>query len=81
MNLIVFLLVGAVAGWLAGMIMKGRGFGALGNILIGIVGAVIGGLLFRLLGLAALGLLAQIISATVGALILLWAIRHIRRKA
>jgi uncharacterized membrane protein YeaQ/YmgE (transglycosylase-associated protein family) len=50
-NLVIFLLIGAVAGWLAGMLVRGGGFGLLGNIVIGILGAVVGGLLFGLLGL------------------------------
>ena len=54
-NLIIFLAIGALAGWLAGNIMKGRGFGVIGNILVGIVGAVLGGFVFSLLGLAAGG--------------------------
>ena len=49
-SLIIFLAIGAVAGWLAGLIMKGRGFGLLGNIIVGIIGAVVGGFLFGLLG-------------------------------
>ncbi len=55
MNLILFLIIGGVAGWLAGLIMKGRGFGILANIGIGIVGSFLGGFVFRLLGLAAQG--------------------------
>ena len=50
MGLIIFLVIGALAGWLAGTLMKGRGFGLLGNIFVGIVGAVIGGFMFDLLG-------------------------------
>ena len=80
MNLILFLIIGALAGWLAGQIMKGRGFGVLGNILVGVVGAVIGGFLFRLVGLAAFGLVAELIMATVGAVILLWAVGMIKRS-
>jgi len=55
MNFILFLIIGALAGWLAGQIMKGRGFGVIGNILVGVVGAFIGGFLFRVLGFAAFG--------------------------
>jgi uncharacterized membrane protein YeaQ/YmgE (transglycosylase-associated protein family) len=72
MQFILLLIIGALAGWLAGQIMKGPGFGAIGNIVVGVVGAFIGGLLFRLLGFAAFGLAAQLIMATVGAIILLW---------
>ena len=72
MHFVWFLIIGAIAGWLAGQIMKGRGFGLLGNLVIGIVGAFIGGFLFRLVGLAAYGLLGSLIMALVGAIVLLW---------
>jgi uncharacterized membrane protein YeaQ/YmgE (transglycosylase-associated protein family) len=52
-NLILFLVIGGVAGWLAGLFMKGRSFGILGNIVIGVIGAFIGGFVFGLLGLSA----------------------------
>ena len=64
-----FLLIGALAGWLSGVIIKGRGFDALGNVLVGIVGAFLGGLLFGILGIHASGLLGQLIFATLGALL------------
>ena len=63
-GLIVFLAIGAVAGWLAGRIMQGQGFGLVGNILIGIVGSLIGGYVFALLGISAGGLIGSIITAT-----------------
>jgi len=80
MNLIYFLIIGAIAGWLAGQIMKGSGFGAIGNIVVGVVGALIGGFLFRLLGFLPMGLIAQLISATVGAVILLWLAGYLTKK-
>ena len=55
MNVIWFLLIGAVAGWLAGQVMKGRGFGVVGNIIVGVIGAVLGGYLFGVLCLSAGG--------------------------
>jgi len=70
-SLIIFLAIGAVAGWLAGSIMKGGGFGLVGDIIVGIVGAVIGGWL---------GLIGAIITATVGAVVLLFII-HLIKKA
>ena len=79
MNLIWFLLIGAVAGWLAGQIMKGGGFGLLGNIVVGVVGAVLGGFLFGLLGLAAFGLIGRLITATVGAVVLLYIVSVIKK--
>lgn len=79
-SLIVFLLVGAIAGWLAGLLVKGYGFGLLGNILVGIVGAFIAGWLFPQLGLSlGGGIIAAIIHAMIGAVILLLIIRLVRR--
>lgn len=78
--LIIFLIIGAIAGWLAGLIVKGYGFGLLGNIVVGIIGAFIAGLLFPALGLAfGGGILAAIIHATIGAVILLVLIRLVKR--
>lgn len=74
-----FLLIGALAGWLSGMIVKGRGFGPLGNILVGIVGAFLGGLVFGLVGISANGLLGQLIFATLGALLFVWLLRFIKQ--
>ena len=70
--LLIFIVIGAVAGWLAGVIMKGGGFGLLGNIVVGIIGGVGGGFLFRLLAIAAGGLIGSIVTATVGAVVLLF---------
>ncbi|MGV3002294.1 GlsB/YeaQ/YmgE family stress response membrane protein [Vibrio sp.] len=78
MNIIMFLIIGAIAGWLAGQIMKGSGFGAIGNIVIGIVGSVIGGFTFSLLGLSSGGLIGSLVTATVGAVILLYISRLIK---
>lgn len=78
-NLIVFLAIGALVGWLAGTIVKDRGFGLLGNIVVGIVGAVLGGFIFGLLGITTGGLLGAIIMATIGAVILLYAINLIKK--
>jgi uncharacterized membrane protein YeaQ/YmgE (transglycosylase-associated protein family) len=79
MSILIFLAIGAVAGWLAGVIMKGGGFGLLGDIVIGIIGAVIGGWLFGMLGIAAGGLVGAIITATVGAVVLLFIVRLIKK--
>ena len=79
--LLIFVIVGAIAGWLAGQIVKGYGFGLLGNIVVGIVGALIAGLLFPRLGfnLGAGVIIGSIIYATIGAVILLLVIRLIKR--
>lgn len=72
--LLVFLAIGAVAGWIAGLLMKGKGFGLAGNIVVGIVGALIGGFLFGLLGIHAGGFLGSIVMATIGAVLLIWVV-------
>jgi uncharacterized membrane protein YeaQ/YmgE (transglycosylase-associated protein family) len=79
-SLIVWLIIGAVAGWLAGLIVKGFGFGLIGNIVVGIVGAFVAGFLFPRLGITiGSGIVATIIHATIGAVILLVIIGLIRR--
>lgn len=78
--LLVLLIIGAIAGFLAGLIVKGYGFGVVGNIVVGIVGALLGGWLLPRLGLFAGGdLIGQIITATIGAVILLVLIGVLRR--
>lgn len=79
MNIVWFVLVGLVAGWLAGILMKGGGFGVLGDIVVGIIGALIGGFLFSALGVSAGGLLGAIIVATIGAVVLIFLLRLIKR--
>jgi uncharacterized membrane protein YeaQ/YmgE (transglycosylase-associated protein family) len=78
-GLVVYLAIGAVAGWLAGNIMKGGGFGLLGNIVVGIIGASIGGFVFGLLGVSAGGLIGSIVTATAGAGILLFLVGLIKK--
>ena len=69
---IVFLVIGAVAGWLAGQILKGGGFGVIGNIVVGILGALLGGWLFKVLKISIGGeWVGPIVTATVGAVVLL----------
>ena len=78
--LIVLIVVGAIAGWLAGIIVKGMGFGLVGNIIVGIVGALIGSWLLGYLGVyIGGGLLGSIINATIGAVILLFVISLVKR--
>ncbi|MBB6013742.1 putative membrane protein YeaQ/YmgE (transglycosylase-associated protein family) [Aquamicrobium lusatiense] len=78
-GLIVFLIVGAIAGWLAGLIVKGYGFGLLGNIVVGIVGAFIAGWLLPKVGIViGGGVIANIINALIGAIILLLLIRVVK---
>jgi uncharacterized membrane protein YeaQ/YmgE (transglycosylase-associated protein family) len=78
--ILIMLVVGAVAGWLAGLIVRGAGFGLIGDIIIGIVGAFIAGWLFPRLGIHLMsGIVGSILNATIGAVILLLVIRLIRR--
>ncbi len=79
-SLIVLLLVGVIAGWLAGKIVRGSGFGLIGDIVVGVVGAFIGAWTFGALGIfIGMGIIGAVISATVGAVILLAIIRLIKR--
>ena len=78
--ILIVVIIGAIAGWLAGLIVKGVGFGLLGNIVVGIVGALIAGWLLPRLGIAiGGGTIAAIINATIGAVILLVILGLIRR--
>ena len=79
-GLIMFLVIGAVAGWLAGKLMRGGGFGLIGNIAIGIIGAVIGGFVFGMLGITATGLIGSIVTATAGAVLLLFLVDLIKKS-
>jgi uncharacterized membrane protein YeaQ/YmgE (transglycosylase-associated protein family) len=80
--LIIWLLIGAIAGWLAGQVMKGGGFGLVGDIIVGIVGAFIAGELFPRLGFSlGGGIVGTIIAAAIGACLLLFIIRLVRRGA
>ena len=80
MEFVTFILIGLVAGWLAGQLVKGGGFGAIGDIVVGVVGALLGGVLFRSLGVSGGGgLLGSIIVATIGAVVLIFILRLIQR--
>lgn len=79
-SLLVFIIIGAIAGWLAGLIVKGFGLGLVGNIVVGIVGALIAGWLFPRMGFAiGDGIFASIIHATIGAVILLVLIKLVKQ--
>ena len=81
MEFVWFILVGLVAGWLAGVVMKGGGFGIIGDIIVGILGSLLGGFLFRSLGISAGGgLVGAIIVATIGAIVLIFILRLIKRE-
>ena len=74
-----FLLVGALAGWITGLITKGRGFGLAGNIIVGIIGAFLGGFCLGLLGISAHGLIGQLIFAVLGSVFFVWLLGFIRK--
>jgi uncharacterized membrane protein YeaQ/YmgE (transglycosylase-associated protein family) len=78
MHLIWFLIIGLVAGWLAGQIMKSGNRGPIVDLVVGVVGALLGGFLFELLGVSAGGLLGSLITATVGAVLLIAILRKLR---
>ena len=81
-EIIVWLVIGAIAGWLAGLIMKGYGFGLIGNIVVGIIGAVIAGWLLPRIGFVLVGgIVAAIINAVIGAVILLFVIGLFKKAA
>ena len=80
MTILAVLVIGAIAGWLAGLIVRGAGFGLIGNIVVGIIGALVAGWLLPRLGVVlASGTLGQIIDATVGAVIVLVILSLVRR--
>jgi uncharacterized membrane protein YeaQ/YmgE (transglycosylase-associated protein family) len=76
MGLLWFVIIGAIAGWLAGQFMRGHGFGLLGDIVVGVIGAFFGGYLFRSTGVAVGGgLIGSLIVAFIGAVVLLFVVR------
>ena len=79
MNFIWYVLIGLCAGWLAGQLVKGGGFGVVGDIIVGVIGALLGGYLFSLFGVSTGGgLLGSLIVATIGAIVLLFGIRLVK---
>ncbi len=79
MGFLTWIIVGLIAGWLAGQVMKGGGYGVLVDIILGILGGIIGGWVFGLLGLHAGGLIGTIIVSFVGAVILVWITRLLKK--
>ncbi len=80
MHIIIWLIVGAIAGWLAGKVVRGGGFGLIGDIIVGIIGSLIAGWLLPHLGIAlGTGFIRQVIDAFIGAVILLLILRLVRR--
>lgn len=80
MTLIIWLIIGGLAGWLAGNFMKaGRPYGLIGDIILGILGGIAGGWLLGLLGLGASGLIGSFVTAFIGAVVLIWIVRKIKK--
>ncbi len=79
-GIIIWLVIGAVAGWLAGQIVKGGGFGLVGDIIVGIIGSVIGGWIFGTYVVGMPGIIGAIIGSTIGAVVLLFVISLVRRR-
>lgn len=79
MDLLWFLIIGLVAGWLAGQLTKGGGFGLIGDLIVGVIGALLGGWLLGELGFNLVGRLGALITATVGAIVLVLLLRLIKR--
>ena len=79
MGIIYFLVIGLISGWLAGVLTRGGGFGIIGDIIVGILGAIVGGHVLGWFGIYSYGLVGSICTAVVGAVILLWLIRLIKR--
>ena len=78
-GLVWFLIIGLIAGWLAGKVMRGGGYGIVGDMIVGVIGALLGGWLFGLLGISAGGLIGAIITAFIGAVVLIAILRALRR--
>ncbi|HTN68236.1 MAG TPA: GlsB/YeaQ/YmgE family stress response membrane protein [Dysgonamonadaceae bacterium] len=74
-----FIIIGILAGFIAGRLMRGGGFGIVVNLVVGIIGAVLGGWIFGLLGIVAGGIIGSLVTATVGAIVLLWIVSLFRR--
>ena len=79
MNLVWFLLIGLCAGWLAAKLVKGGGYGLVGDLVVGVIGALLGGWLFGLLGISASGMFGSLVTAVVGAIVLIFLLRVLRR--
>jgi len=78
-DILPFIVIGLIAGWLAGVLVRGGGFGILGDIVVGVLGAVIGGYVFGRFAIGGSGILGEILIATAGAVLLIFLLRLIRR--
>jgi len=80
MEFLWFVLIGLAAGWLAGRIMKGGGFGLVGDLVVGVIGAILGGFLLGLMGFQAVSMLGHLLSATLGACVLIVLLRFVKPR-
>jgi uncharacterized membrane protein YeaQ/YmgE (transglycosylase-associated protein family) len=80
-NLLYFLLIGVLAGWLGGLIMRGGGFGLWGNLLVGVIGAFLGGFVFDILGISTTGMAGSLITAVAGAVLLLFLVGLVKKQS
>lgn len=76
---LIFLVIGLLAGWISGLLIKGRGFGLVGNLIVGVCGAFLGGFYFGLLGITAHSFIGQLIFAVAGAVLFSYLLRFIKR--
>ena len=79
-SFLILIIVGGIAGWLAGVVMRGSGFGLVGNIFIGVVGALLAGFLLKMLAMVAIGLIGTVLAAAGGAFVLLFLVRLFGKK-
>lgn len=79
MYFIIWIISGIIAGWLTGLVVRGRGFGLVGDLIIGILGGILGGWLFLFFGLIVIGIIGNIIAAVIGGIVLVAIIRTLRR--
>ena len=79
MNILIWIISGIIAGWLAGMFVKGSGFGIIGDLIIGLIGGLLGGWLFGLLGVSASSWIGQVLVAAAGGVVLVLILRMFRR--
>jgi uncharacterized membrane protein YeaQ/YmgE (transglycosylase-associated protein family) len=79
MHILIWIVVGIVAGWLTGLVMKGKSYGIVGDLIIGLLGGVVGGFIFGLLGLSPTSWVGQILVSLVGGIVLVAAVRVLRK--
>jgi uncharacterized membrane protein YeaQ/YmgE (transglycosylase-associated protein family) len=79
MSIISFLIIGLLAGWIAGEMMRGQGYGMVGDIVVGIIGAFVGGFLFDVLGISAYGFIGSLVMSIIGAILFIFILRLLKR--